>query len=157
MVSALSISLAHRQDSTDRVSAKRGVPRLLLSAACPIHVLISGPAGRAPVTHLAAPCTAVWFTSRYAGAADATLEDSGCQIAELFFTASPMHTHDPSFILKLANRVFGDSAEAADWLDRPCVQLGGNTPRDLLGSDEGARRIEELLLQLDDDQRLGPA
>jgi hypothetical protein len=35
--------------------------------------------------------------------------------------------------------------------------LGGNTPRDILGSDEGARRIEELLRQLDDDQRLGPA
>lgn len=67
-----------------------------------------------------------------------------------------MHTHDPSFILALANRVFGDPAQAADWLDRPCVQLGGNTPRDVLGSDEGARRVEELLLQLDDDQRLGP-
>jgi len=67
-----------------------------------------------------------------------------------------MHTHDPSFILALANRVFGDLAQASDWLDRPCVQLGGRTPRDMLGSTDGARRVEELLLQLDDDQRLGP-
>ena len=36
-----------------------------------------------------------------------------------------MHTHRPSFILALANRVFSDPAEASDWLDRPCVQLGG--------------------------------
>ena len=67
-----------------------------------------------------------------------------------------MHTHDPSFILALSRRVFGDTARADEWLDRPCVQLGGNTPRHMLGSEEGARRVEELLLQLDDDQRLGP-
>lgn len=66
-----------------------------------------------------------------------------------------MHTHDPSSLLALAGRVFGDPAKATDWLDRPCLQLGGLTPREMLGSDEGARRIEELLLQLDDDQRLG--
>ena len=58
-----------------------------------------------------------------------------------------MHTHDSSFVLALCERVFGDRAKAADWLDRPCVQLGG---------DAGARRVEELLLQLDDDRRLGP-
>lgn len=67
-----------------------------------------------------------------------------------------MHTHDSSFILGLSLRVFGDPAKASGWLDRPCVQLGGHTPRDMLDSDEGARRVEELLLQLDDDQRLGP-
>jgi hypothetical protein len=83
-----------------------------------------------------------------------SLKDSDNQAAELFFTLA-MHTHDPSYLLALANRVFGDPAQAADWLDRPCVQLGGNTPRDTLGSDDGARRVEELLRQLDDDQRLG--
>jgi hypothetical protein len=36
------------------------------------------------------------------------------------------------------------------------VQLGGHTPCDMLGSDDGVRRVEELLIQLDDDQRLGP-
>lgn len=89
------------------------------------------------------------------GRGSPTLKDSGNQVTELFFTGVTMHIHDPSSILALANRVFGDPAKAADWLDRPCVQLGGNTPRDVLGSDEGARRVEELLLQLDDDQRLG--
>ena len=63
-----------------------------------------------------------------------------------------MHTHRPSFILDLANRVFSNPAKASDWLDRPCV---GHTPRDMLGSDDGVRRVEELLVQLDDDQRLG--
>ena len=63
--------------------------------------------------------------------------------------------HRPSSILELANRVFGDPAKASDWLDRPCVQLGGHTPRDMPGSDDGVRRVEELLLQLDDDRRLG--
>lgn len=67
-----------------------------------------------------------------------------------------MHTHLPSFILSLANRVLGDPAKASGWLDRPCVQLGGHTPRDMLGSEDGVRRVEELLRQLDDDQRLGP-
>ena len=66
-----------------------------------------------------------------------------------------MHTHDPSLILALSERFFGDAAKASEWLDRPCVQLGGNTPRDMLASEDGVRRVEELLLQLDDDQRLG--
>jgi len=67
-----------------------------------------------------------------------------------------VHTHDPSYILELSRRVLGDPARASEWLDRPCVQLGGHTPRDMLDSSDGARRIEELLLQLDDDQRHGP-
>jgi uncharacterized protein (DUF2384 family) len=66
-----------------------------------------------------------------------------------------MHTHSPSSILELANRVFGDPAKTSDWLDRPCVQLGGHTPRNMLGSDDGVCRVEALLVQLDDDQRLG--
>lgn len=66
-----------------------------------------------------------------------------------------VHTHDSSFVLALASRVFGDPARASDWLDRPCVQLGGHAPRDMLGSDNGARRVEELLRQIDDEQRLG--
>lgn len=69
--------------------------------------------------------------------------------------ASRVHTHDPSFVLALANRVFGDPAHASDWLDRPGVQLGGHAPRDMLGNDDGARRVEELLRQIDDEQRLG--
>lgn len=66
-----------------------------------------------------------------------------------------MHNHDPAYLVELAGRVFGDAAQAADWLDRPCVQLGGRRPREVLASEEGARRVEELLAQIDDDRRLG--
>ena len=66
-----------------------------------------------------------------------------------------MHTHTPSFIAELTNRVFGDPAKAAAWLERPCVQLGGRTPRNMLGSEDDVRRVEELLRQIDDDQRHG--
>ena len=49
------------------------------------------------------------------------------------------------------------TAKAADWLDRPSVQLGGRAPRELLASEAGARRVEELLAQIDDDDRLHSA
>jgi putative toxin-antitoxin system antitoxin component (TIGR02293 family) len=65
-----------------------------------------------------------------------------------------MHRHDAAFVIEIAKRVFGDPAKAADWLDRPSVQLGGRTPRALLATDAGARRVEELLAQVDDDDRL---
>jgi len=66
-----------------------------------------------------------------------------------------MHEHDSARVLRLAERVFGDAAKARQWLDHPRVQLGGRTPRQLLGSEDGARRVEELLAQIDDDDRLG--
>jgi putative toxin-antitoxin system antitoxin component (TIGR02293 family) len=69
-------------------------------------------------------------------------------------TIGAMHRHDPAYLAELAKRVFGDPAKAADWLDRPSVQLGGRAPRELLATAEGARRVEELLAQIDDDDRL---
>ena len=51
-------------------------------------------------------------------------------------------------------RVFGDRAQAMTWLDRPSVQLGGRSPREILSKRGGARRIEELLAQIADDDRL---
>jgi Uncharacterized conserved protein len=66
-----------------------------------------------------------------------------------------MHRHDPQYLVELANRVFGDSAKAAEWLNLPRVQLGGRTPTAALSTPEGARRVEELLMQIDDDRRLG--
>jgi uncharacterized protein (DUF2384 family) len=66
-----------------------------------------------------------------------------------------MHRHDAAFIIELANRVFADPAKAQDWLSHPSVQLGGRTPLESLGSEEGVRRVEELLTQIDDDRRLG--
>ncbi|MCL4799761.1 MAG: DUF2384 domain-containing protein [Burkholderiales bacterium] len=65
-----------------------------------------------------------------------------------------MHRHAPDYVIKLAIRVFGDEPQAISWLDRPSVQLGGRTPRELLARRGGARRIEELLAQIADDDRL---
>jgi putative toxin-antitoxin system antitoxin component (TIGR02293 family) len=67
-----------------------------------------------------------------------------------------MHRHDAAHLLELAARVFGDAAKAAHWLERPSVQLGGRSPREMLATDDGVRRVEELLAQIDDDDRLHP-
>ena len=66
-----------------------------------------------------------------------------------------MHRRDPAYILELANRVFADPAKARSWLDRPSVQLGGRAPSAVIGSEDGVRRVAELLTQIDDDDRLG--
>jgi putative toxin-antitoxin system antitoxin component (TIGR02293 family) len=65
-----------------------------------------------------------------------------------------MHRHDRAYVRALASRVFGDPAKARAWLRRPSVQLGGRAPEALLGSEDGVRRVEELLAQIDDDDRL---
>lgn len=66
-----------------------------------------------------------------------------------------MHRLDPSYVKDLANRVFGNADKAEEWLNHPRVQLGGSTPLQALSSEEGVRRVEELLAQIDDDKRLG--
>ena len=66
-----------------------------------------------------------------------------------------MHRHDAKSIIELANRVFGDSGKAQDWLTRPRIQLGGRSPMQILDTEEGVRRVEELLTQIDDDRRVG--
>jgi poly-gamma-glutamate capsule biosynthesis protein CapA/YwtB (metallophosphatase superfamily) len=68
-----------------------------------------------------------------------------------------MHRHAPADVLALALRVLGDRQLADAWLDRPSVQLGGRTPRQLMSSADGARRVEELLAQIDDEDRLHAA
>ena len=65
-----------------------------------------------------------------------------------------MHEHGKRRVLRLAERVLGDPALARQWLNRPSVQLGGRAPMEVLGSEDGARRVEELLTQIDDDDRL---
>jgi putative toxin-antitoxin system antitoxin component (TIGR02293 family) len=65
-----------------------------------------------------------------------------------------MHRHDTAHLIELATRVFGDRESARHWLDRPSLQLGGRSPRELLGEEKGCRRVEELLAQIDDDARL---
>lgn len=66
-----------------------------------------------------------------------------------------MHRHDPNYVVELAGRVFGGAAMAAEWLEQPRLQLGGLTPMEVLSTEGGARRVEELLAQIDDDKRLG--
>lgn len=68
-------------------------------------------------------------------------------------TAS-VHSHGLDYLLELANRIFGDAGKASAWLNHPRVQLGGRTPLEALSTPEGARRVEELLAQIDDDRRL---
>ena len=45
-----------------------------------------------------------------------------------------MHRRDSAYLLDLATRVFGDVRTAAEWLDRPRLQLGGRAPRELFAS-----------------------
>lgn len=66
-----------------------------------------------------------------------------------------MHEHGAAFVIQLAERVFGDASKARDWLNRPRLQLGGRTPMEMLANADGARRVEELLAQIDDDRRFG--
>lgn len=66
-----------------------------------------------------------------------------------------MHRHDPAYVMELAKRIFGDADKAAEWFRQPRLQLGGRTPLAELSTPDGARRVEELLMQIDDDQRLG--
>jgi putative toxin-antitoxin system antitoxin component (TIGR02293 family) len=52
-------------------------------------------------------------------------------------------------IRTLANRVFGDTAKAMAWLDRPNRSLSGQKPVDLLQDELGAAVVRELLEQID--------
>jgi putative toxin-antitoxin system antitoxin component (TIGR02293 family) len=52
-------------------------------------------------------------------------------------------------IRTLANRVFGDTAKAVAWLDRPNRSLSGQKPVDLLQDELGAAVVRELLEQID--------
>jgi putative toxin-antitoxin system antitoxin component (TIGR02293 family) len=49
----------------------------------------------------------------------------------------------------LAERVFGDSAKAEGWLNRPNKSLSGQRPADLLKDDLGAAVVRETLEQID--------
>lgn len=52
-------------------------------------------------------------------------------------------------IVTLAERVFGDPAKANRWLRKPKRALNGETPVAFLASEEGARKVEEMLHQID--------
>jgi len=48
-----------------------------------------------------------------------------------------------------AERVFGDRAKAHRWMRKPKRSLAGETPLAYLASENGARRVEEMLLRIE--------
>lgn len=52
-------------------------------------------------------------------------------------------------IASLAARVFGNPDKANRWLRKPKDRLHGKTPVEFLGSESGARVVEEMLVQID--------
>lgn len=48
-----------------------------------------------------------------------------------------------------AERVFGDPEKAHRWLRKPKRTLNGETPLAFLASEEGARKVEEMLYRID--------
>jgi putative toxin-antitoxin system antitoxin component (TIGR02293 family) len=52
-------------------------------------------------------------------------------------------------IAALAGRVFGDRGRAWHWLRQAKASLDGAAPIAFLGSEAGARRIEDMLLRID--------
>ena len=52
-------------------------------------------------------------------------------------------------VASLAARVFGSTDKANRWLRKPKRQLDGDTPLAFLGSEAGARVVEEMLQRID--------
>lgn len=52
-------------------------------------------------------------------------------------------------IVRRAAATFGDQGIADAWLREPCGALGGQTPSELLDSDEGAALVEQVLVRID--------
>jgi len=53
-------------------------------------------------------------------------------------------------VLTLALEVFGNQKSATvAWLHDPILGLGGKAPVEFLDTDEGLRRVEQVLMQLD--------
>jgi putative toxin-antitoxin system antitoxin component (TIGR02293 family) len=52
-------------------------------------------------------------------------------------------------ITSMAEQVFGDSERAGRWLRKPKKHFDGRTPMGKLGTEAGARLVEEMLQQTD--------
>jgi uncharacterized protein (DUF2384 family) len=48
----------------------------------------------------------------------------------------------------LASKVFGDEQLALKWLQKPLRRFQDRTPMEMLGTESGALRVEELLRQI---------
>lgn len=53
-------------------------------------------------------------------------------------------------LLSLAELVYGSRERALAWLRRPLARLGKRAPLDLMKTNTGARRVEEMLVQIDE-------
>ncbi len=53
-------------------------------------------------------------------------------------------------VLSSTEAVYESRERALDWLRRPNARLDGRTPFSLLRTDAGSRRVEELLVQIDE-------
>jgi putative toxin-antitoxin system antitoxin component (TIGR02293 family) len=49
----------------------------------------------------------------------------------------------------MAEQVFGDSERAWRWLRKPKRHFDGKTPMKMLGTEAGARLVEEIVQQID--------
>lgn len=54
-------------------------------------------------------------------------------------------------ITAMAEQVFGESARAWRWLRKPKRQFDARSPIEMLATEAGARLVEELIIQIDDD------
>jgi putative toxin-antitoxin system antitoxin component (TIGR02293 family) len=52
-------------------------------------------------------------------------------------------------ITSMAEQVFGDSERAWRWLRKPKRTFDGKTPMEMLGTEVGARLVEEVVQQID--------
>jgi putative toxin-antitoxin system antitoxin component (TIGR02293 family) len=52
-------------------------------------------------------------------------------------------------ITSMAEQVFGDSERAWRWLRKPKRHFDGKTPMKMLGTEAGARLVEEIVQQID--------
>ena len=52
-------------------------------------------------------------------------------------------------ITSMAEQVFGDSERAWRWLRKPKKHFDGMTPMEKLGTEAGARMVEEIVQQID--------
>ncbi len=55
----------------------------------------------------------------------------------------------PYDIHLLAAHVLGSQALAKQWLEQPAVALDGRCPGKLLGSEDGAQAVRELLMRIE--------
>jgi len=54
-------------------------------------------------------------------------------------------------ITAMAEQVFGEPGRAWRWLRKPKRQFDSRSPIEMLATEAGARLVEELIIQIDDD------